>query len=303
MALAIKEAQDLISDLGLTGEELATMEKILTDEKRQNVIKSRMHGKGEADRLMAEARAEGEKYKALEADANAKIDGWMKWFDEKEKENGQLKTEAQQAREKEQGLRNYLTSQGIDPEMAVPAIQNQPNNQPNGNSAFDWKKVMDEPEFKKAFIPREEGAQQLNAVLQLGDIQHKLNLRHRKLFGTDIEDFATLREQAMAAKKDLPTYADEAFGFTKKEAENAEKALEERAEKMAQERLQAMISKQGIPGANAAITPDDTPIFNDDFANKGTLSEFDADRKAVERAMQFQLANPTHASDMGDTSI
>lgn len=298
MAL-LKEVEDLLAGLKLTAEERKQAETLLGSDERQNEIKRGYHGAAEADRLMTVARQAEAAATAKAAEADEKIAGWLKWYEEENPKVTQYQTQAETERQKALMLSNYLVSQGIDP-ATVPGLGTT-TPPPAAPNAFSWKEAMADPEFTKTFIPREEATRTAETILQLGDIQHRINLRNRKLNGTDIEDFAALRTEAMAAKKPLEEYANEKFGFSAKEQELADKALEDRAQKMAEERYAALVSRTGLPQPTADLG--ETAVFSDNFAAKGPMSEGDADRAAIARAMAFQAANPNHAADVADLNI
>lgn len=301
MALTIKEAEAFLADLKLTDDERKQMETILGSDERQNAIKSGVHAKAEADRLMTQARQAEAAATAKEAEANEQINGWLKWYQEENPKVTQYQSEAQAERQKALMLSNYLVAQGIDPATAIagyqPAAAPPP---PPAPAAFSWEEATKDPKFNEYFVPRKEAQETAQTILQLNDIQHRINLRNRKLFGTDIDDFATLRNEAMAAKKPLEEYANEKLGFAKKEGELAEKALEDRAQKMADEKYQALVSRTGLPQPSGEV---EAPIFSDAFGDNTKVSEGDADRAAIQRAVAFVNANPNHASDMADFNI
>lgn len=298
MAL-IKEVEDLLAGLKLTDEERKQAETLLGSDERQNEIKRGYHGAAETDRLMTQARQAEEAAKLKQTEADEKIAGWLKWYEEENPKVTQYMTERDAAIQKSTMLSNYLATQGIDPATVPGATVVSPP--PPAPSAFSWDEAMKDPKFNEHFVPRKEAMETAQTILDINDIQHNLNLRHRKLFGTDIEDFRTLRTEAMAAKKHLDIYADEKFGFAKREQELSEKALEERAQKMADEKYQQLVSRTGLPQPTNEIG--DAPIFSDKFADHGTVSESEQDRAAVNRAMQFINQNPNHAADQIDGSF
>lgn len=293
MAL-LKEVEDLLAGLKLSPEDRTKMEEILASDERQKEIKRGYHGAAETERLMTQARQTEEaartKYEALEVEANQKINGWLDWRNEQEEMYQQKLTVAEAAAQREMALRNYLVREGLDPNLAAPAIAaNDNGNHAPAPTAFNWKDVMKDPEFTKAFVPRSEMEQTAQTILQLNDVQNKINIQNRKLYGTDIEDFGALRQEAFAAKKSLEVYADEKLGFSTKRAELAEKAIQERVDREVNEKFTAMVNRQGIPQPNADTG--EAPIFSDTFSDRGPATEAEMDRKAVERAAQFNATN------------
>ncbi len=240
-------------------------------------------------RAQDEVKSAKEAAEAKQQEANNTISEWTKWYNEEFPKNERYLSEKEEAERKLVMLNGYLASQGINP-LEVDTTK------PPVAEPFDLDKVLNDPKFKQNYVPREEAQQSLQAVMQINDLQHQINLRHRKLVGTDIDDFATLRNEAFAAKKPLDAYADEKYQFTAKEQALADKALEDRAERMAQEKLAALISKQGIPQPQGDMAEEGANLFGDQFTNNTKVSEGEADRAAIERAMRFDMENQNHAA-------
>lgn len=291
----LKEVEDLLAGLKLTPEERTQAEALLASEDRQKEIKRGYHAASEADRLMTQARQAEQAAQAKAAEADTKINEWLKWYEEEEPKVTQYMTQAQAAEAKVNALRGYLVSQGIDPDSLTGAVTPP---EPKAPQAFSWEQLTSDPKFKETFIDRNEAQQSLNAVLQLGDLQHKLNVEHRKLFGTDMEDFATLRQEAFAAKKPLDAFVEEKL-FAAKRTELAEQQLQARTDQIVKEKLAAIISQQGIPQPTGDIVQDGPKIFSDEFTGKTRVGDDESRRLAVERALAFDAQNPNHAADMG----